>query len=98
MIRRPPRSTLFPYTTLFRSPAGAALHPRLRGQLARRRLPVLRRAPDGRRLPADLRRLALPDEGDGRPLDAAGADVDRGEGAQEQGFLALAEHREALRR
>src|SRR5438105_12692832 len=23
MIRRPPRSTLFPYTTLFRSPAGA---------------------------------------------------------------------------
>src|SRR2546422_5818742 len=27
MIRRPPRSTLFPYTTLFRSPADA---PRLR--------------------------------------------------------------------
>src|SRR3989449_4615389 len=27
MIRRPPRSTLFPYTTLFRSPrAGAARH------------------------------------------------------------------------
>src|SRR3712207_6942346 len=25
MIRRPPRSTLFPYTTLFRSPAGRAL-------------------------------------------------------------------------
>src|SRR2546429_5744747 len=25
MIRRPPRSTLFPYTTLFRSPTGAAL-------------------------------------------------------------------------
>src|SRR2546422_3539811 len=24
MIRRPPRSTLFPYTTLFRSPAGNA--------------------------------------------------------------------------
>src|SRR5258707_11707403 len=24
MIRRPPRSTLFPYTTLFRSPLGAA--------------------------------------------------------------------------
>src|SRR5207248_8105156 len=23
MLRRPPRSTLFPYTTLFRSPAGA---------------------------------------------------------------------------
>src|SRR5437763_9469113 len=26
MIRRPPRSTLFPYTTLFRSPADAAAH------------------------------------------------------------------------
>src|SRR2546421_7509069 len=27
MIRRPPRSTLFPYTTLFRSsPGGAAMH------------------------------------------------------------------------
>src|SRR2546430_12491557 len=25
MIRRPPRSTLFPYTTLFRSPVGAIL-------------------------------------------------------------------------
>src|SRR5256885_10831019 len=25
MIRRPPRSTLFPYTTLFRSPRGEAL-------------------------------------------------------------------------
>src|SRR2546422_3669941 len=26
MIRRPPRSTLFPYTTLFRSPAPATAH------------------------------------------------------------------------
>src|SRR2546422_3397752 len=26
MIRRPPRSTLFPYTTLFRSPGIAAAH------------------------------------------------------------------------
>src|SRR2546425_4063949 len=35
MIRRPPRSTLFPYTTLFRSRAG----PRDRGaRLVRRRL------------------------------------------------------------
>src|SRR5258707_2160058 len=32
MIRRPPRSTLFPYTTLFRSP----------GALRRLRLPVVR--------------------------------------------------------
>src|SRR5258705_10091774 len=28
MIRRPPRSTLFPYTTLFRSPARANAQPR----------------------------------------------------------------------
>src|SRR2546430_13601835 len=27
MIRRPPRSTLFPYTTLFRSHLGARAHP-----------------------------------------------------------------------
>src|SRR3712207_7879604 len=27
MIRRPPRSTLFPYTTLFRSPAASASGP-----------------------------------------------------------------------
>src|SRR2546422_9574070 len=33
MIRRPPRSTLFPYTTLFRSPAAARVRePRLRGR------------------------------------------------------------------
>src|SRR5437660_7307571 len=42
MIRRPPRSTLFPYTTLFRSRreprSPAARGPRLRGQgLGRRR-------------------------------------------------------------
>src|SRR6202795_5307389 len=33
MIRRPPRSTLFPYTTLFRSPQR---HPPAPGQTARR--------------------------------------------------------------
>src|SRR3712207_8772099 len=27
MIRRPPRSTLFPYTTLFRSKGAGAMHP-----------------------------------------------------------------------
>src|SRR5438105_11429605 len=36
MIRRPPRSTLFPYTTLFRSPDGAAvLHARDLDRLVR---------------------------------------------------------------
>src|SRR2546430_12366284 len=44
MIRRPPRSTLFPYTTLFRSPRRAAdAHRPLRGS---RRLP----AADARRV------------------------------------------------
>src|SRR5438132_8768130 len=42
MIRRPPRSTLFPYTTLFRSPAGPA-HQRRR----RRRLRAVVRALPG---------------------------------------------------
>src|SRR2546421_9036252 len=36
MIRRPPRSTLFPYTTLFRSHRGAGLvHLALRGRQVR---------------------------------------------------------------
>src|SRR3712207_6973645 len=35
MIRRPPRSTLFPYTTLFRSAAAVhRAHERLRGKLS----------------------------------------------------------------
>src|SRR2546430_7009656 len=34
MIRRPPRSTLFPYTTLFRSPLPAHVHPVPRGSAA----------------------------------------------------------------
>ena len=42
MIRRPPRSTLFPYTTLFRSPRD---HRSGRGRLRRRRLPVLEEHP-----------------------------------------------------
>src|SRR2546428_9753266 len=32
MIRRPPRSTLFPYTTLFRSPGQRRRRPRRRAQ------------------------------------------------------------------
>src|SRR5438132_6893865 len=34
MLRRPPRSTLFPYTTLFRSKAGEILDQRRQHQLA----------------------------------------------------------------
>src|SRR2546430_5920957 len=46
MIRRPPRSTLFPYTTLFRSAAAAAL------QLGLVKNPVTVRTPAG---PLELR-------------------------------------------
>src|SRR2546430_12751660 len=35
MIRRPPRSTLFPYTTLFRSPLHGRVHEPLQGQFLR---------------------------------------------------------------
>src|SRR5258707_6247610 len=51
MIRRPPRSTLFPYTTLFRSVAGAGGagggHDRRRRRVGRRfrHRPVRRRPP-----------------------------------------------------
>src|SRR5256885_4991969 len=54
MIRRPPRSTLFPYTTLFRSPlAGPALPDPLARDGRARRLADRRRrniAPDPREL------------------------------------------------
>src|SRR2546430_12471682 len=36
MIRRPPRSTLFPYTTLFRSPSVPPCYPAKRDELSRR--------------------------------------------------------------
>src|SRR2546425_6143487 len=56
MIRRPPRSTLFPYTTLFRSPAQ---RPRLAPTETSPRLVHHRIAPDRRRrLPAPARRPA----------------------------------------
>src|SRR5256885_5627524 len=47
MIRRPPRSTLFPYTTLFRSVAVGEHHP-----------PVAARADVLRRIERDARRVS----------------------------------------
>src|SRR3712207_7842411 len=44
MIRRPPRSTLFPYTTLFRSVALARARPLRHGREGRGLLPTARRA------------------------------------------------------
>src|SRR5687767_15510100 len=45
MIRRPPRSTLFPYTTLFRSPTATARRP----SSTRRSTPPAPSVPTGRR-------------------------------------------------
>src|SRR5690348_17833264 len=42
MIPRPPRSTLFPYTTLFRSPTRAGRHPRVRAAQAQHPHPAHR--------------------------------------------------------
>src|SRR5690349_24206018 len=60
MIRRPPRSTLFPYTTLFRSPhpVGAVLHPEAQIDLVGRRKEVPYPAPR-RRLRCALRKCRL---------------------------------------
>src|SRR5258708_14904780 len=49
MIRRPPRSTLFPYTTLFRSPRRRREREEGRGRRPRRRLPDAGRAARHRR-------------------------------------------------
>src|SRR6266496_1410541 len=48
MIRRPPRSTLFPYTTLFRSAGRAVRHTHAAAtpKTARLRVPASRRQPD----------------------------------------------------
>src|SRR3712207_7202594 len=45
MIRRPPRSTLFPYTTLFRSLSANARSSRDHGTASATRAPVAERAP-----------------------------------------------------
>src|SRR5260221_9368169 len=50
MIRRPPRSTLFPYTTLFRSLAGRPLQAKGGVQLALVVVVELRQGRDGFRL------------------------------------------------
>src|SRR2546430_7439425 len=41
MIRRPPRSTLFPYTTLFRSPAAIEINTYLKDTAREEGLPAL---------------------------------------------------------
>src|SRR2546427_9046690 len=51
MIRRPPRSTLFPYTTLFRSPVRKGHSPKKK--------PLARTHPGGLRRRLDLARTSL---------------------------------------
>src|SRR5216684_8563238 len=60
MIRRPPRSTLFPYTTLFRSPAEArdrALSLAVRQPLGLQQTRVSTLQQDNEDLPLELARL-----------------------------------------
>src|SRR3712207_7600578 len=76
MIRRPPRSTLFPYTTLFRSailvgpgPDQDEVPPGVGPQLGARRRPL--RHPVGDQLHHELAPQAV------RPVDASDLEVDR---------------------
>src|SRR5256885_6981039 len=66
MIRRPPRSTLFPYTTLFRSHQG-------------RRVDAAQR-PESQRQEICARHGARPDRARGRVLAAEGLDADQAVG------------------
>src|SRR3712207_7740646 len=84
MIRRPPRSTLFPYTTLFRSPAHArrlpekAGGPVVSGAEASAVRRVLERLMDGQREGLEIARAALEGEGP-NPEDGVGDIQDRTE-------------------
>src|SRR5687767_15759260 len=55
MIRRPPRSTLFPYTTLFRSRRGSGRSSRVRRDTARAASPARRTRGGARALRFPLR-------------------------------------------
>src|SRR2546426_10158107 len=60
MIRRPPRSTLFPYTTLFRSRVEAALRfGAMAGRIAAARFQLVDGAFDQLAMPENLAQMAL---------------------------------------
>src|SRR5256886_14972508 len=89
MIRRPPRSTLFPYTTLFRS--GMVLGARPDGRV-RRRVRARRGVGGGGRGGVPVARATLqqprrPEGAGGRPADGGGAGARR---AQERAVAAPA--------
>src|SRR2546426_1817324 len=74
MIRRPPRSTLFPYTTLFRSHAGHGRHDSLsrRRDRGRRPEPV---QPGSRRQPGRGDPFVAVEAGGARPSEIGRAHV-----------------------
>src|SRR2546430_6769197 len=59
MIRRPPRSTLFPYTTLFRSPPKEIQYPALLNFPSPSHLSPSHPHPENRRVRHRLQRLGL---------------------------------------
>src|SRR2546430_14399153 len=76
MIRRPPRSTLFPYTTLFRSSPGARPLLRQRGRHSDEVLPAGGRRGAGR----EVRRRAVGSVAGGGAGGTAGGGADLGAG------------------
>src|SRR3712207_7235696 len=58
MIRRPPRSTLFPYTTLFRSTTAGRIRDALASTGLEARTASSRRVREGRRIWEDAKRSA----------------------------------------
>src|SRR5438093_6697643 len=84
MIRRPPRSTLFPYTTLFRSrprwPAAARDRPAGRGRASPRRPRSEEHTSELQSLTNLVCRLLLEKKKGVALLPREGADVERGRG------------------
>src|SRR3712207_7207340 len=84
MIRRPPRSTLFPYTTLFRSDDVGARHHDLAGdgvaQLEHRVDHVALAGLDDAALLGHVDQLAQLDLGGERPVAEAAAEIGRAHG------------------
>src|SRR2546425_8019369 len=87
MIRRPPRSTLFPYTTLFRSVklAGGRFH---RNAHKTGGLATIYRLPDGRRV-LRLTEFATSNGPDVRVYLVAAGDVRSEDAAKQAGFVDL---------